>query len=108
MAYDIGVTKCTSTFKRPSPSSYPHPATSYSPTFMVSLFFFSGYRFFLVVVYISHRWLIMSVLGKVMMKALLSGMPECKFGLNDKLIMEKEGGAASAASASVQSKGGKG
>lgn len=32
------------------------------------------------------------VSGKVMMKALLTGMPECKFGLNDKLIMEKEGG----------------
>ena len=29
--------------------------------------------------------------GKVIMKALLTGMPECKFGLNDKLIMEKEG-----------------
>jgi AP-2 complex subunit mu-1 len=29
--------------------------------------------------------------GKVMMKALLSGMPECKFGLNDKLSMDKEG-----------------
>jgi len=41
-----------------------------------------------------------------MMKAQLSGMPECKFGLNDKLIMEKEGGAASAAAA--QTKGGKG
>jgi AP-2 complex subunit mu-1 len=26
-----------------------------------------------------------------MMKTALSGMPECKFGLNDKLIMEKEG-----------------
>ena len=37
------------------------------------------------------------ITGKVMMKALLSGMPECKFGLNDKLIMEKEGGAAAAA-----------
>lgn len=35
--------------------------------------------------------------GKVMMKALLTGMPECKFGLNDKLIMEKEGGAAAMA-----------
>ncbi len=33
------------------------------------------------------------ITGKVMMKALLSGMPECKFGLNDKLIMDKEGGA---------------
>ena len=33
--------------------------------------------------------------GKVMMRTNLSGMPECKFGLNDKLIMEKEseGGA---------------
>ncbi len=30
------------------------------------------------------------IVGKVMMKALLSGMPECKFGLNDKLTMEKE------------------
>eukprot|EP00611_Tribonema_gayanum_P025331 TRINITY_DN5740_c0_g1_i1.p2 TRINITY_DN5740_c0_g1~~TRINITY_DN5740_c0_g1_i1.p2 ORF type:complete len:440 (-),score=189.16 TRINITY_DN5740_c0_g1_i1:133-1452(-) len=30
------------------------------------------------------------VTGKVMMRTFLSGMPECKFGLNDKLIMEKE------------------
>jgi AP-2 complex subunit mu-1 len=30
------------------------------------------------------------VAGKVMMKTYLSGMPECKFGLNDKLIMDKE------------------
>lgn len=35
------------------------------------------------------------ILGRVMMKALLSGMPECKFGLNDKLIMEKEGNGQS-------------
>jgi AP-2 complex subunit mu-1 len=35
--------------------------------------------------------------GKVMMKTQLTGMPECKFGLNDKLIMEKEGGAAASA-----------
>lgn len=35
--------------------------------------------------------------GKIMMKTQLTGMPECKFGLNDKLIMEKEGGAAAAA-----------
>lgn len=34
------------------------------------------------------------IVGKVMMKALLTGMPECKFGLNDKLIMEKEGEAS--------------
>jgi AP-2 complex subunit mu-1 len=30
--------------------------------------------------------------GKVIMKTQLTGMPECKFGLNDKLIMEKESG----------------
>ncbi|CAM9355930.1 unnamed protein product [Chrysoparadoxa australica] len=30
------------------------------------------------------------VSGKVMMKTYLSGMPECKFGLNDKLTMDKE------------------
>eukprot|EP00612_Vaucheria_litorea_P000710 CAMPEP_0171453518 /NCGR_PEP_ID=MMETSP0945-20130129/1193_1 /TAXON_ID=109269 /ORGANISM="Vaucheria litorea, Strain CCMP2940" /LENGTH=203 /DNA_ID=CAMNT_0011978399 /DNA_START=322 /DNA_END=934 /DNA_ORIENTATION=- len=28
--------------------------------------------------------------GKVIMRTYLTGMPECKFGLNDKLIMEKE------------------
>eukprot|EP01034_Spumella_vulgaris_P022837 gene22837-29011_t len=43
--------------------------------------------------------------GRVMMKALLSGMPECKFGLNDKLIMEKEGGAAAAAVANQKTSG---
>ena len=30
------------------------------------------------------------ITGKVMMKSLLSGMPECKFGLNDKLSMDQE------------------
>jgi AP-2 complex subunit mu-1 len=39
-----------------------------------------------------------------MMKTQLTGMPECKFGLNDKLIMEKEGGGvAQAAAANVAS-----
>ena len=33
------------------------------------------------------------VLGRVCVKALLSGMPECKFGVNDKLLMK---GAAAA------------
>ena len=45
------------------------------------------------------------ILGKVMMKTQLSGMPECKFGLNDKLIMEREGGA-SAVAAQSKSAGG--
>jgi AP-2 complex subunit mu-1 len=30
------------------------------------------------------------VSGKIVMKTYLTGMPECKFGLNDKLLMEKE------------------
>ena len=38
------------------------------------------------------------------MKTQLTGMPECKLGLNDKVIMEKEGGAGAAA----QSTGGAG
>jgi AP-2 complex subunit mu-1 len=46
------------------------------------------------------------IIGKVMMKALLSGMPECKFGLNDKLIMEKEGGNTSVANAGTNATGG--
>ncbi|CAN0480622.1 unnamed protein product, partial [Ectocarpus sp. 12 AP-2014] len=33
------------------------------------------------------------VSGKVIMKTLLSGMPDCKFGLNDKLIMERDANA---------------
>ena len=31
------------------------------------------------------------VTGQVIMKSQLSGMPECKFGLNDKLTMDQEG-----------------
>jgi len=34
------------------------------------------------------------VSAKIQMKALLSGMPECKLGLNDKVAMDKDGGAA--------------
>jgi len=30
------------------------------------------------------------VSGKIIMKTYLTGMPECKFGMNDKLVMEKE------------------
>lgn len=33
------------------------------------------------------------VAGKVVMKSYLSGMPECKFGINDKIVMDtKRGG----------------
>lgn len=31
------------------------------------------------------------VAGKVVMKSFLSGMPECKFGINDKIVMESKG-----------------
>ena len=31
------------------------------------------------------------VAGRVVMKSYLSGMPECKFGINDKLIMDGKG-----------------
>lgn len=30
------------------------------------------------------------VAGRIVMKSYLSGMPDCKFGLNDKLVMDKE------------------
>ena len=29
------------------------------------------------------------VSGRVIMKSFLSGMPECKFGMNDKLVVDK-------------------
>lgn len=32
------------------------------------------------------------VAGKVVMKSYLSGMPECKFGINDKIVMDSKGG----------------
>lgn len=35
------------------------------------------------------------VAGKVAMKSYLSGMPECKFGINDKLTIDSRKGAAS-------------
>eukprot|EP01090_Pellita_catalonica_P015107 TRINITY_DN399_c0_g1_i2.p1 TRINITY_DN399_c0_g1~~TRINITY_DN399_c0_g1_i2.p1 ORF type:complete len:293 (+),score=45.23 TRINITY_DN399_c0_g1_i2:69-947(+) len=36
-----------------------------------------------------------NVSGQIIMKSLLSGMPECKFGLNDKLLMAREERAGS-------------
>lgn len=45
------------------------------------------------------------IAGRVMMKTLLTGMPECKFGLNDKLIMEKEGAAAGGTAGGQQNAG---
>ena len=31
------------------------------------------------------------VAGRIVMKSYLSGMPECKFGINDKVLMESKG-----------------
>ena len=31
------------------------------------------------------------VAGKIVMKSYLSGMPECKFGINDKIVVESKG-----------------
>jgi len=31
------------------------------------------------------------VAGRILMKSYLSGMPECKFGINDKIVMESKG-----------------
>lgn len=31
------------------------------------------------------------VAGRVVMKSYLSGMPECKFGINDKILMDSKG-----------------
>ncbi|CAB4019305.1 AP-2 complex subunit mu isoform X2, partial [Paramuricea clavata] len=47
------------------------------------------------------------VSGKVVMKSYLSGMPECKFGMNDKLLLEKQAKSStpeSAAAADATSK----
>jgi len=44
------------------------------------------------------------VLGRVCVKALLTGMPECKFGVNDKLLMRGGQGGASGTSTAVAKK----
>lgn len=46
--------------------------------------YFKNFRFF----YILGQVLSAHVAGKVAMKSYLSGMPECKFGINDKLTIE--------------------
>ncbi|XP_037970619.1 AP-2 complex subunit mu isoform X1 [Plutella xylostella] len=46
------------------------------------------------------------VAGKVVMKSYLSGMPECKFGINDKIVMEAKGKGSDFASMDLRSGGG--
>ena len=42
---------------------------------------------------LSHPGQVLSahVSGRVVMKSYLSGMPECKFGMNDKIVIDKQG-----------------
>ncbi|KAJ2885361.1 clathrin associated protein complex medium subunit [Coemansia aciculifera] len=41
------------------------------------------------------------VQGQIVMRSFLSGMPECKFGLNDKLVLDRDPASGAAASASA-------
>lgn len=45
------------------------------------------------------------VYGRVAVKAQLSGMPECKFGVNDKLLMRNSANTGSGQSSKVSDKG---
>jgi len=45
------------------------------------------------------------VSGKVVMKSYLSGMPECKFGLNDKLTLDKSKSSGGAAAGAITASG---
>ena len=42
------------------------------------------------------------VSGHVVMKSYLSGMPECKFGMNDKLVVDKQAKPSSQQAASIE------
>lgn len=46
------------------------------------------------------------VAGKVVMKSYLSGMPECKFGINDKLVMDAKGKGGSGGGGGLSVAGG--
>lgn len=47
-----------------------------------------SYYFYLLL--ITGQVLSAHVSGRVVMKSYLSGMPECKFGMNDKLLVDKQ------------------
>ncbi len=46
------------------------------------------------------------VTGQVVMRSQLSGMPECKIGLNDKVVLDKSAGGAGAGAAGKRKGGG--
>ena len=47
--------------------------------------------YIILIILIVGQVLSAHVAGKIVMKSYLSGMPECKFGINDKVIMEARG-----------------
>ena len=42
------------------------------------------------------------VSGRVVMKSYLSGMPECKFGMNDKIVIDKQQGKGATSDVSAK------
>lgn len=48
-------------------------------------------NFYFNIVKLSGQVLSSHVAGRIVMKSYLSGMPECKFGINDKVLMESKG-----------------
>lgn len=57
--------------------------------------------YFLLFFCLSGQTLSAHVSGKVVMKSYLSGMPECKFGMNDKLLLEKQAKSSTPESAAA-------
>lgn len=51
---------------------------------------FLSFHQYLIMFIVSGQVLSAHVAGKVIMKSYLSGMPECKFGINDKITMESK------------------
>ena len=47
--------------------------------------------YFNSIIFIPGQVLSAHVAGRIVMKSYLSGMPECKFGINDKVLVESKG-----------------
>jgi len=56
---------------------------------------------------ISNRGTVLKsdVIGQVVVKTQLSGMPECKFGINDKLLIRESANGQAADAEKTQQKG---
>jgi len=60
------------------------------------------YNYYIGVTGISGQVLSSHVSGRVVMKSYLSGMPECKFGMNDKIVMDKQAKPSSTEAATIE------